>query len=70
MANKLVRGSLIILIGNIIFRLGGYVYRFLMAIRSKASRNIKALLLRSIRKTKTASKTKAAFPRYPCKAIL
>lgn len=32
MANKLVRGSLIILIGNIIFRLGGYVYRFLMAI--------------------------------------
>ncbi|WP_405296441.1 oligosaccharide flippase family protein [Methanobrevibacter sp.] len=32
MANKLVRGSLIILIGNIIFRLGGYIYRFLMAI--------------------------------------
>ena len=32
MADKLVRGSLIILIGNIIFRLGGYVYRFLMAI--------------------------------------
>ena len=32
MANKLVRGSLIIFIGNIIFRLGGYVYRFLMAI--------------------------------------
>ena len=32
MANKLVRGSIIILIGNIIFRLGGYVYRFLMAI--------------------------------------
>ena len=32
MANKLVRGSLIILIGNIIFRIGGYVYRFLMAI--------------------------------------
>ena len=32
MANKLIRGSLIILIGNIIFRLGGYVYRFLMAI--------------------------------------
>ena len=32
MANKLVRGSLIILIGNIIFRIGGYIYRFLMAI--------------------------------------
>ena len=32
MANKLVRGSLIIFIGNIIFRIGGYVYRFLMAI--------------------------------------
>lgn len=32
MANKLVRGSFIILIGNIIFRIGGYVYRFLMAI--------------------------------------
>ena len=32
MANKLIRGSLIILVGNIIFRLGGYVYRFLMAI--------------------------------------
>ena len=32
MANKLVRGSLIIFIGNIIFRLGGYIYRFLMAI--------------------------------------
>ena len=32
MSNKLVRGSLIILIGNIIFRIGGYVYRFLMAI--------------------------------------
>ncbi|MBE6501472.1 MAG: flippase [Methanobrevibacter thaueri] len=31
MANKLVRGSLIIFIGNIIFRIGGYVYRFLMA---------------------------------------
>ena len=31
MANKLVRGSFIILIGNIIFRIGGYVYRFLMA---------------------------------------
>ena len=32
MVNKLVRGSLIILIGNIIFRIGGYIYRFLMAI--------------------------------------
>lgn len=32
MANKLVRGSLIIFIGNIIFRVGGYLYRFLMAI--------------------------------------
>ena len=32
MANKLIRGSLIIFIGNIIFRLGGYIYRFLMAI--------------------------------------
>ena len=31
MANKLVRGSLIIFIGNIIFRVGGYLYRFLMA---------------------------------------
>ena len=31
MANKLIRGSFIILIGNIIFRIGGYVYRFLMA---------------------------------------
>ena len=31
MANKLIRGSLIIFIGNIIFRVGGYVYRFLMA---------------------------------------
>lgn len=31
MANKLVRGSFIILIGNVIFRLGGYIYRFLMA---------------------------------------
>lgn len=32
MASKLVRGSLIIFIGNIIFRIGGYLYRFLMAI--------------------------------------
>ena len=32
MANKLIRGSLIIFIGNIIFRVGGYLYRFLMAI--------------------------------------
>lgn len=31
MANKLIRGSFIIFLGNIIFRLGGYVYRFLMA---------------------------------------
>ena len=31
MANKLIRGSFIILIGNIIFRIGGYLYRFLMA---------------------------------------
>ncbi|MBR4447216.1 flippase [Methanobrevibacter sp.] len=31
MANKLLRGSLIIFIGNIIFRIGGYLYRFLMA---------------------------------------
>ena len=31
MANKLVRGSLIIFAGNIIFRIGGYIYRFLMA---------------------------------------
>ena len=31
MASKLIRGSLIIFIGNIIFRIGGYVYRFLMA---------------------------------------
>ena len=31
MANKLIRGSLIIFIGNIIFRVGGYIYRFLMA---------------------------------------
>ena len=32
MANKLVRGSLIILVGNVVFRIGGYIYRFLMAI--------------------------------------
>ena len=31
MVNKLVRGSFIIFIGNIIFRFGGYIYRFLMA---------------------------------------
>lgn len=31
MGNKLVRGSLIIFVGNIIFRIGGYLYRFLMA---------------------------------------
>lgn len=31
MGSKLIRGSLIIFIGNIIFRIGGYIYRFLMA---------------------------------------
>lgn len=31
MASKLVKGSAIIFVGNIIFRVGGYVYRFLMA---------------------------------------
>ena len=31
MGNKLIRGSLIIFMGNIIFRIGGYIYRFLMA---------------------------------------
>ena len=31
MANKIVRGSLIIFLGNVVFRVGGYVYRFLMA---------------------------------------
>lgn len=31
MASKLARGSIIIFIGNIIFRIGGYIYRFLMA---------------------------------------
>ena len=31
MANKLIRGSFIIFLGNIIFRIGGYIYRFLMA---------------------------------------
>ena len=31
MASKLARGSIITLIGNIIFRVGGYIYRFLMA---------------------------------------
>ena len=31
MGNKLIRGSLIIFAGNIIFRIGGYVYRLLMA---------------------------------------
>lgn len=31
MASKLVKGSAIILIGNIIFRIGGYVQRFIMA---------------------------------------
>jgi len=31
MSSKLVRGSFLILIGNIVFRVGGYIYRFLMA---------------------------------------
>ncbi|MCQ2973077.1 MAG: oligosaccharide flippase family protein, partial [archaeon] len=31
MGSKIVRGSAIIFAGNIIFRIGGYVYRFLMA---------------------------------------
>ncbi len=31
MSSKLARGSILILIGNIIFRIGGYVYRFIMA---------------------------------------
>jgi len=31
MSSKLARGSIIIFMGNIIFRVGGYVYRFLMA---------------------------------------
>lgn len=31
MASKLVKGSVIIFLGNIIFRVGGYIYRFLMA---------------------------------------
>ena len=31
MSSKLARGSFLILIGNIIFRVGGYIYRFLMA---------------------------------------
>ncbi len=31
MSSKLIKGSVIIFIGNIIFRVGGYVYRFLMA---------------------------------------
>ena len=31
MGSKIVRGSVIIFAGNIIFRIGGYVYRFLMA---------------------------------------
>lgn len=31
MASKLARGSIITLFGNIIFRVGGYIYRFLMA---------------------------------------
>ncbi|WP_409200242.1 oligosaccharide flippase family protein [Methanobrevibacter sp. DSM 116169] len=31
MGSKLLRGSFLIMIGNVIFRVGGYVYRFLMA---------------------------------------
>ena len=31
MASKIVKGSVIIFLGNIIFRVGGYIYRFLMA---------------------------------------
>lgn len=31
MVSKLVKGSAIILIGNVLFRFGGYIYRFLMA---------------------------------------
>lgn len=31
MGSKLVRGSFIIFLGNIIFRLGGWIYRFIMA---------------------------------------
>ncbi len=31
MSNKLIRGSILIFLGNIIFRIGGYIYRFLMA---------------------------------------
>lgn len=30
MSNRLARGSILILIGNVIFRIGGFVYRFLM----------------------------------------
>lgn len=31
MSSKLARGSFLIFLGNIVFRIGGYVYRFLMA---------------------------------------
>lgn len=31
MSSKLVKGSFIIMVGNVIFRIGGYIYRFLMA---------------------------------------
>ena len=31
MSSKLVKGSFIIMVGNVIFRIGGYLYRFLMA---------------------------------------
>ena len=30
-SSKVAKGSAIILIGNVIFRVGGYLYRFLMA---------------------------------------
>ncbi|KZX16380.1 putative cell division protein YtgP [Methanobrevibacter cuticularis] len=31
MSSRLARGSILILIGNVIFRIGGFIYRFLMA---------------------------------------
>ena len=31
MVSKLVKGSAIILVGNVLFRVGGYIYRFIMA---------------------------------------
>ena len=39
MASKLVKGSAIILIGNIIFRIGGYVQRFIMATIQKRGKS-------------------------------